>query len=1023
MLPVLDSQQAITSAYSEFLEALKQQSFQGELEANYSSRLAVSTDNSIYQVLPQAVLFPKDSNDVQLIFQTAHQTKFQHLKLTPRGGGTGTNGQSLTSGLVIDCSRHMNRILQTHLSEGWVSVQPGVVLDQLNAHLKPNDVFFAPTLSPSNRATIGGMINTDACGKGSRVYGRTSQHVLELKCVLADGSLLHTQEMSLGELEQAQQGESLKAQIYQKVANSLTQHKALITETFPKIQRFMTGYNLAKVFSDDGQRFNLNDLIAGSEGTLAFVVEAKLKLTALPKHKELFVIAYDSFKTSLADAFTLLQHKPTAIETIDDTILNLARQDVVYHGVKKELDAIPKDFATINLVEFSTSTQEELLTKQQCLQKELEQRLQRNEICGFVHVKEASQIERFWNLRKKGVGLLGAFPGEKRPIPFIEDTAVPPEKLSSYIMELCAEFDRIGLRYGLFGHVDVGCLHVRPALDLKTQEDENIMKHLSDFTANLVQKYGGVMWAEHGRGFRTQYTEQYFGQTLYQELRRIKGAFDPKNRFNPGKIAAPLDCNDPLVQVHEPLRGTLDRTISKELWQAYSPAVHCNGNGLCFDYDDDHLMCPSYKATRDHLHSPKGRSSMTREWLRQLSQKGYQESFSHHEKLKPQTSFVKKLIASIVQKKNRDQYDFSHEVFDAMAGCLSCKACSTLCPIRVDIPSVKAHFLEAYHSRYFRHIRDYLIGFSEWIAPLQVHTPRISNLITHSKPSLYLLQKYIGMLDPPRLSTETWKHLLKKRGALSTKEIPAGLSEEERKHSIILLPDAFSMFYDASQAIAIYDLFRLLGYSVYVAPFFPNGKPLYIKGFVKQFVQVAQKSWKELYRLAQTGIAIVGLEPSVVMTYRDEYLRATGRQDLGFQVYLPQELLTERIDLLSKTAKMLNIPKQLQYHLFSHCMERGGAAHAPEQWQEVFAVFGLDLQTVKAGCCGMAGAYGHEMKNYQHSRMIYHSSWDKFIKDSQPQQILVDGFSCRKQTERFGHFKPKHPAEALLKHLSMPKYR
>ncbi len=1020
MIPLLNSTASVTPAYLKFLKSLKQSSFQGDIETSHASRLSVATDNSIYQVLPQAVLFPKHSRDVQLILQLAHQKPFQHLKFTPRGGGTGTNGQSLGQGVVIDASRYMNKILEMNLEAGWVRVQPGVVLDQLNAELKPHQVFFAPTLSPSNRATLGGMISTDACGKGSRVYGRTSEHVIELKSVLCDGSLLHSQGVNLDELEQVKQGKSMESQIYQEVCDSVLEHKELIQETFPKIQRFMTGYNLAKVFADDGQTFNLNYLLAGSEGTLAYLVEAKLKLTPLAKHKILFVIAYDSFQNSLADAQTLLKHKPSAIETIDDTILNLAKKDVVYDGVKDKLSTIQKDFKTINLVELSSSLPKELLTKQQNLEKELQERVKSGKICGFVQAEESGQIEKFWNVRKKGVGLLGAFPGERRPVPFIEDTAVPPEKLSQYIMELCQEFDRIGLRYGLFGHVDVGCLHVRPALDLKTEEDEQTMKHLSDFTANLVQKYGGVMWAEHGRGFRSQYTEQYFGKTLNHELRRIKGVFDPNNQLNPGKIAVPLTSNEKLVQVEGSLRGQLDRTIAKQLWQAYSPAVHCNGNGLCFDYDDDHLMCPSYKATRNHLHSPKGRSSMIREWIRQLSEKDYTASFSTAEQFQNQTLFFKKLLTLIQDKISRKQTDFSHQVYDAMSGCLSCKACGTYCPVRVDIPSVKAHFLEQYHSRYFRHPRDYLIGFSEWIASIQVQIPRISNLMTHSKISLYLLQKYLGMIDPPPLSEQTWKALLKKRGALHTKEIPYGLSEDQRKRSVILLPDAFSSFYDVPQTIAVYDLFRLLGFSVYVAPFLVNGKPLYIKGFVKQFLKVAQKNWRNLYRLAQSGVSIVGLEPSVVMTYRDEYLRATGREDLGFQVLLIQEFLTERIERLSKIAEKLKIEEKTQYYLFSHCMERGGAKDAPEQWRKIFAVFGLDLQPVESGCCGMAGAYGHESQNFQHSRSIYLSSWERLIQDHQPHQILVDGFSCRKQTERFGHFTPEHPAKTLLKHLSMP---
>ena len=683
MLPPLTEKEALSPQVLAFVEALKGSTFTGDVDTQYGGRLTAATDNSIYQVTPQAVLFPRSQADVQCILQLATQDEYNNVTFTARGGGTGTNGQSLTEGVVVDLSRHMNRIAEVNEAEGWAWVEPGVVLDQLNAHVKPYGLFFAPELSPSNRATIGGMVSTDASGKGSRLYGKTSNHVLALDVVLSDGSAFQSVPLNRAALQALKSGNDLVNKIYQGVDHIVTSKKELIKQRFPKLTRFLTGYNLAHAYNEEGH-FNLNALIAGSEGTVAFVSGIKVKLTPLPTVRRLIVIKYLSFDDSLRAANLLVQADPAAIETVDDKILILARQDVVWDRVGKFFSEPGDDrVKSINLIEFVGNDTDAVNADTQALCNTLDGLLgQAQEAVGYQVATSDADIASLWELRAKGVGLLGNTEGHRRPIPFVEDTVVPPEHLAAYIQEFRQLLDAHGLEYGMFGHVDVGCLHVRPALDMKDEKDERFIRVISDQVKNLVLKYGGVVWGEHGKGLRGEYMPEFFGQELYDDLRRIKQLFDPNNKLNPGKLVTPIDHPADVKKLDGvPLRGHRDRQIPKAVREGFNVSIHCNGNGACHNFDLDDVMCPSYKFTRDRLHSPKGRAGMIREWLRQLSHTDYDlqtKDASHGNRAIPETM----------------DHDFSLEVFRAMDGCLSCKACTSMCPIKVDIPNLKAKFLK-----------------------------------------------------------------------------------------------------------------------------------------------------------------------------------------------------------------------------------------------------------------------------------------------------------------------------------------
>jgi FAD/FMN-containing dehydrogenase/Fe-S oxidoreductase len=1007
MLPKLNLKDNLKPEYLLFLDALAKTPFSGEIRPDFASRLMMSTDNSIYQILPQAVVYPKSEQDLVHLFQLAQQEPFKSVTFSPRGGGTGTNGQSLSPGIIIDCSKYMHQILEINLEQGWVRVQPGVVLDKLNAELKPYGVFFAPSLSPSNRATIGGMINTDACGQGSRIYGRTSNHILELNWVLADGTGGRSHAINLYTLNHLKQQPNSIGHIYSQVNEIVTTKQKIIEQSFPKMPRFMTGYNLAKVYSPPEQTFNLNWLLAGSEGTLAIITEAKLKLTPIPKYKKLLAIHYNCFNDALFAAETLLAFAPAAIETIDEKILSLARQDEIYEKVKHFILGAK----AINLVEFSSDDLEELAQKlTRICQSITLNRNQPQQPTSYYLAQNETEISHLWDLRKRGVGLLGNTKGDRKPIAFIEDTAVPPACLANYICEFQTLLNAYQLNYAMYGHVDVGCMHVRPALDLKVPQDEALIGELSDKVVALVRKYGGVMWGEHGKGFRSEYTPTFFGE-LYPDLGKIKAAFDPENRLNPGKIVAPNASYNEVVRVEAPLRGHFDRQVAKEVRSQYEVAFSCNGNGACFNYNPDDVMCPSAKITGDRIHSPKGRASLMREWLRQLA-------ITQSEEIEKSGNFTLKFWNNLT--KIWGSYDYSHEVYNGMHGCLSCKACASQCPIHVDIPSLKAQFLELYHTRYLRHWRDYFVGNIETLANWQSHAPVLFNFLTQNFVTRWLIQKFVRMVDPPAISTLTVRQGLKQRQApVFDLEKLSTLSKLERANSVILLQDAFTSFYESQIVLDTYDCLRELGYTVYVPPFFVNGKTLHVKGFLKTFQAIAQKNTDYLNQLAKLEIPLVGIEPSIVLTYRDEYIKIKGLK-ASFRVQLLQEFLWENQARLKQKIGD-RISESDRYYLFGHCTEKTIALNSQKQWQQIFQMLKIPLSLVPTGCCGMAGIYGHEAEHYNESQGIYSMSWRRQISSDVEQRkfCLATGYSCRSQIKRFDSFVPLHPIQVILSHCKI----
>ncbi|OOR98332.1 hypothetical protein B0187_08655 [Haemophilus paracuniculus] len=1035
MLPQLSQTPLLNPTVADFLQALRTQHFEGDIASSYADRLSLATDNSVYQQLPQAILFPKSVADVVIITRLAQQSPYQSLTFTPRGGGTGTNGQSLNHNIIVDLSRHLNQILELNIEERWVRVQAGVVKDQLNQYLKPHGLFFSPDLSTSNRATLGGMINTDASGQGSLKYGKTSDHVLGVKAVLMNGEVLDTQAVGCAEFSANLDRLNLSPfakQLHQTLFERCQTIRPTVLAELPQLNRFLTGYDLKNVFNNDESEFNLTRLLTGSEGSLAFICEAKLNLLPIPQCRTLINIKYNSFDAALRAAPLMLQAKALSVETVDSAVLNLAKQDIIWHSVSDLLQEDPDNpILGINIVEYASNDAELNAQQVAALCAMLDEKIQdpTSGLIGYQICNDLASIEKIYAMRKKAVGLLGNAKGWAKPIPFVEDTCVPPENLADYISEFRQLLDDHGLKYGMFGHVDAGVLHVRPALDLCDREQVKTFKAISDQVVELTAKYGGLIWGEHGKGMRSGYGERFFGETLWRELRYIKQLFDPQNRLNPGKICTPLDDpNAQLYPIDSTMRADFDRQIPLVVRDEFKGAMSCNGNGLCFNFDVHSAMCPSMKVSGNRLFSPKGRATLIREWLRLLAEQNVSPEdllFKNERKSLKLTDFVAKIRHSVAKKR---EYDFSHEVKAAMDTCLACKACASQCPIKIDVPTFRAQFNALYHQRYLRPLKDYVVSNLEFVAPILAKAPRFFNFFSANPIAEKVAQRTIGMTDLPALSVPNLQQQLVEIGyqgeSLESLEqrFASGQFCEEFGKMVFIVQDPFTSFYDAKVVADFVQLCQKLGFKPIVLPFKPSGKAQHIKGFLHPFAKTAQHQADFLNRVAQLGVPLVGVDPALVLLYRDEYAHILQQKRGDFVVQLAHEWLLAQIEA-GKLADYRNSPEShpLQgeaWHLFAHCTESTALPNSGKAWQTIFAHFGERLTSENIGCCGMAGTFGHETQHIEMSKAIYAQSWQVKLADKPLDRCLATGYSCRSQVKRMAHQPLKHPVQVILQCLN-----
>ena len=680
------------------------------------------------------------------------------------------------------------------------------------------------------------MISTDASGQGSLAYGKTSEHILGLTSVMADGTILDTTPMTLDDAKTLGQEHTPLAKITRQLLDTCLGKRQQILDKFPRLNRFLTGYDLENTLNKDLTALDISRVITGSEGSLVFVTEAKVNILPIANFKALVNVKYNSFESALRHAPSMVTANATSVETVDSNVLNLAKQDIIRHSVESLITEVKgKDVLGLNMVEYNSNDQADIEQKIARLSDSLDT-AEHLGVIGYQITYDKADIQKIYAMRKKSVGLLGKIKGTKKPIAFVEDTAVPPENLANFIMEFRSLLDGHGLHYGMFGHVDAGVLHVRPSLDMCDPVQEAMVPDISEQVVALVAKYGGLMWGEHGKGYRSECSPQFFGEELFAELRKIKTVFDPHNKMNPGKICTPLESTDLLVKVSGQKRGEFDRQIPIEARNSFEPVMSCNGNGLCFNYDATSPMCPSFKITGDRRHSPKGRAGMVREWLRLLSNQNIDVDALEHNEDPP--SWFERLRNSTDK---RVKNDFSHEVLEVMEGCLACKACSNQCPVSVDVPGFRSRFLSMYYQRYMRPAKDLLVGNIEKMAPLMAKAPGFVNFFLRQGWVNQAIRKSIGYIDTPILSQPTLNQRLDKKVAIQFDlAVLQKLSPVQLAKKVCIVQDPFTSFYDAQVVESLVNLISKLGYEPALLPFMPNGKQQHVKCFLNEFAKTAK---------------------------------------------------------------------------------------------------------------------------------------------------------------------------------------
>jgi FAD/FMN-containing dehydrogenase/Fe-S oxidoreductase len=971
-----------------------------EVHFDRLSRALYSTDASVYQIVPLGVVLPKTEADIVAIVKECARFR---VPLTARGGGTSQAGQAIGAGVVLDCSKYFNAVLEINATERWVRVQPGCVLDDLNLAVKPFGLQFAPDISTSNRATIGGMIANNASGTHSLIHGKTIDHVQDMKVVLADGSVLQARPLNEGELKAKCAQPDQEGECYRKLQRLAAEHAEEIERRYPKIVRRVGGYNLdAFVVRSDPihrvlaprpdesghyERFNLAHLLVGSEGTLAVTLEAKLRLIALPRAKALLVIQFADLLDALAATPAILAHQPSAVEVIDRYILDSTKLNAEASRLR---DFLHGDPGAILIVEFYGENEPELDRRLSALETDLRQR-------GFGdHYYCATDAKRqaaVWKLRKLSLGLSMAEKGDAKALSFVEDSAVPPARLRDYIAEFLAVVARHGTTAGVYAHASVGCLHVRPVINLKTEEGVQRFEAIAADVAELVLKYGGALSGEHGDGLvRSPFQEKMYGPVLYNAFREIKRTFDPLGILNPGKIveAPPLTANlryGPSY-VTPDVPTTFDFSADGGIVRA---AELCAGVGECRKKRDG-TMCPSYQATCDERHSTRGRANVLR-----LAMTGQLEMHGLTDEA----------------------------VKEALDLCLECKACKSECPTNVDMARLKAEFLHQYYRKHGLPWRNWVFGN---VATISKHACRFApatNWLARSRPGGWLTEKLLGMdrrRTPPRHSRRTFLQALAESKPLQ--------AFNDRFEVFFLFPDTFVNYHEPAVGLATVRLMRSLGLVAETTVFPANppklrccGRPMISNGMLTEAVQLARYNVDRLYSWAKLERPIVACEPSCILTIKDDYpalLRNEDRNKAELVAGLCQSF-EEFADRIIEVGGIIPCrplrsgPKRIVVH--AHCHQRALVGVEPLM-RLMSRIPGAEVIDLDAGCCGMAGSFGYEKEHYEISRLIGEQRLFPAIRAAGPHDIIVaPGFSCRQQIKHFTGRTALHPAELLYAQL------
>ena len=967
---------------------------EGDLYTDDTMRILYATDASAYREMPLAVAIPASVADVKKLIAFA---RANHTSLIPRTAGTSLAGQVVGNGIIVDVSKNFTQIIELNEAEHWVRVQPGVIRDELNLFLKPHGLFFGPETSTANRAMMGGMVGNNSCGSNSVVYGSTREHLLEVKTLLSDGSEAVFSALDLDAFHAKCEGETLEATIYKTVRSLLSNYDTQqeIRAQFPKasVERRNTGYAVdilleSAPFTAGKPDFDFCKLIAGSEGTLAFITEIKLHVDPLPpKETGLLCVHFNSIDESLRANIIAMQFKPSASELIDHYILECTKNNIEQN---KNRFFVQGDPGAILVVEFCRTTREEIVA----IAAEVETAMRSAGLGYHFPLLFGADTKKIWTLRKAGLGLLGNLPGDEKAVPVIEDTAVDVNDLPAYI----ADFNQILVKHNLhavhYAHAGSGEIHLRPIINLKTKEGNALFRIIAEEIATLVKKYNGSLSGEHGDGrLRGEFIEQMVGNKNYKLLQQIKRTWDPNNIFNPNKIVDTPPMNTMLRYTpgqQTPKFNTIFRYKDQDVLQH---AEQCNGSGDC---RKTHLsggtMCPSFMATKNEKDSTRARANILREFL------------TNSDKL------------------NR----FDHkEIYEVMDLCLSCKGCKSECPSNVDVAKLKAEFLQQYYDANGVPFRSKLIAnFSNaarlgsllpGIYNFMVTTPFISNTI--KRLSGFNVQRSMPTLYKTTLHKWHNKNSRSKKALANYPPLGDGGNK-----TVYLFCDEFTNYNDTEIGIKAITLLQKLGYEVIIPKHIESGRAWLSKGLIREGKKIANKNIELLKNIVTEDAPLIGIEPSAILTFRDEYIDLATDENfaaakaLAKNVFLIDEFIAAEIEKGHISKELFTKEKKL-IKLHGHCQQKALSSVAPSVKLLSFPE-NYTVETIPSGCCGMAGSFGYEKEHYELSMKIGELVLFPAVRQQGEVVIIAaPGTSCRHQIKDGTGRKALHPVEVLYEAL------
>ena len=979
MLPV----KAVFYNMNEQLKQLAQQ-LEGEFYFDKTIRTLYATDASAYREMPLAVAMPKNTADIKklIAFAKAHKTS-----LIPRTAGTSLAGQVVGSGIVVDVSKYFTGIIELNKEQHWIRVQPGVIRDELNMFLKPHGLFFGPETSTANRAMIGGMVGNNSCGSNSVVYRSTREHLLEVKAILSDGSDVEFKTISTDEFHAKCELPTLEGTIYKKVRSILSNYdnQVEIRNEFPKktVERRNTGYAVDLLLETDpftagSDAFNFCKLIAGSEGTLAFITEIKLNVVPLPpKETGLLCVHFNNVDEALRANLIGLKYGPSASELIDHYILECTKDNIEQ---RKNRFFVQGDPGAILVIEFLKNTREEITA----IAVQVETEMRAANLGYHFPLLFGDDSKKIWTLRKAGLGLLSNLPGDDKAVPVIEDTAVDVNDLPDFIRDFNVILKQHNLYSVHYAHAGSGEIHLRPIINLKTAEGNRLFRTIAEEIATLVKKYKGSLSGEHGDGrLRGEFIKQMVGEKNYQLLRDIKYTWDPDNIFNPNKIVDTPSMNSMLRYTpgqQTPKFNTVFRYYNQDVLQH---AEQCNGSGDC---RKTHLsggtMCPSFMATRNEKDTTRARANILREFL------------TNSDKL------------------NR----FDHkEIYEVMDLCLSCKGCKSECPSNVDVAKLKAEFLQHYYDENGVPFRSKLIANFSASAKLGAIAPGIYNFVMTNKAVSKALKKISGFAEDRSMPTMykttllSWYKKHKK-------------TQQETKKKVYLFCDEFTNYNDTEIGIKAIQLLEKLGYEVVIPKHEESGRAWLSKGLIREAKKIANKNIQLLCSLITAETPLIGIEPSAILTFRDEYVDLADDElytlavELSKNVFTIDEFIAAEIQNGNiRSEHFTKVQKKVVLH--GHCQQKAlsSVAHTvkaltlPENYT---------VETIPSGCCGMAGSFGYEKEHYDISMKIGELVLFPTVRKQTDDVIIAaPGTSCRHQVKDGTGKHAKHPVEILYEAL------